>query len=727
MFINLAQAAIKVNTHVLKIITVILLSSMVGQFVFANDLDRVFSNSFEGAPIDLDCRREGYPCSLSEADPDSLDLTITILKELWNVRHSGTMDDVRTYLENHPDVVSIWGDGRFVSFRVEGMSPAIFDDTTIHLSDPPEAISRSKQSVSSRSRSQFELLNEAYPTATQMEDFDGQSNLVRQKNKSRLNEVVGEDLTGDGKVDQKDRKRALVLAPFEWDFAPYDESATLAGNLESLAGYGGSVEFKHNPIEEDQNITIDDWLSFGNYDTVTVSTHGARACGVPGDLSERCEVWISSGIVFDFLYGPPFSPYGVWIAMHYSDIDQQTPTTGDLFLTLDFWRFHYPEGLDKQLVTLSACETGGSEGGELAAAMGGEDFVMSGWTESVLSDVAYDTALAFNEELAKGLNTTEAFDKIAGQGLFPYVDEDGLEVAFEVMSPNDDAVRLFELAHLVHDGSGLPEGWNIVELVTGIVGDTEPDNLRLTLQIDGVTTESKPDFQVRYRVQDKDVPGTYDLGAATLVNGYEHRYEVEHDVSLGFPLVGGDVPIEVIVDLPEGGDSRFSMTAFLASSYFNATVSGDMADVFEGPAQFEINSEGRLDVTFRSRGAINANLSETVSASFSTGPSTPLTPGDHDIAIAQLNYADPGYNAIYWPEVGDDYTCPSCGGSVTIESYVEEQSISGHATVTMFRQNPPPPEDQKPPVTLDVDFVAAFGSQFQGSSPYVRCSIEYEE
>ena len=198
-------------------------------------------------------------------------------------------------------------------------------------------------------------------------------------------------------------------------------------------------------------------------------------------------------------------------------------------------------------------------------------------------------------------------------------------------------------------------------------------------------------------------------------------------MSLGFPLVGGDVPIEVIVDLPEGGDSRFSMTAFLASCYFNATVSGDMADVFEGPAQFEINSEGRLDVTFRSRGAINANLSETVSASFSTGPSTPLTPGDHDIAIAQLNYADPGYNAIYWPEVGDDYTCPSCGGSVTIESYVEEQSISGHATVTMFRQNPPPPEDQKPPVTLDVDFVAAFGSQFQGSSPYVRCSIEYEE
>ena len=49
---------------------------------------------------------------------------------------------------------------------------------------------------------------------------------------------------------------------------------------------------------------------------------------------------------------------------------------------------------------------------ELAAAMGGSNFVMGGWTEVVPSDAAFLAILAFYEELSKGLNTTEAFDKV---------------------------------------------------------------------------------------------------------------------------------------------------------------------------------------------------------------------------------------------------------------------------------------------------------------------------
>ena len=116
-----------------------------------------------------------------------------------------------------------------------------------------------------------------------------------------------------------------------------------------------------------------------------------------------------------------------------------------------------------------------------------------------------------------------------------------------------------------------------------------------------------------------------------------------------------------------------------------------------------------------------------MSASFSTGPSNPLVPGDYGIAFAQLNFAAaPGYNAAYYP--GDESAdCPSCGGSVTIKTYEEEQSMAGSASVTMVRINPPPGDGELPEVSLDVDFVAAFGSQSNASSPYAQCSIIYSD
>jgi hypothetical protein len=87
---------------------------------------------------ELDCVRDGYPCSLADADPAALVRVQTLLQEIWDVRHDGTLDDVRTYLENQPDVVQVGGNYRYVSFRVDGMSPAIFDDVTLVHDPLPE-------------------------------------------------------------------------------------------------------------------------------------------------------------------------------------------------------------------------------------------------------------------------------------------------------------------------------------------------------------------------------------------------------------------------------------------------------------------------------------------------------------------------------------------------------------------------------------------------------------
>jgi hypothetical protein len=540
----------------------------------------------------------------------------------------------------------------------------------------------------------------------------------------RIEEVVGEDSNTDGTIDQRDIKRALVLAPYLWDFAPNDESADLASRLELLRGYAGNVVFKSNPNRDSANITIEDWLFLANYDVVAVATHGSRRCKILPDLSNQCQVWISSGVAQE--WGDPYPvQVGLTAGGFYDDTDMESQTTGRISIGLDFWRFYYNGALDKQLVTFSACETANTEGSMLAAAMGGDDFVMSGWTEAVYSSVAFPTALAFYEELAKGLTTREAYEIVAELGLFPYVDDENIQVDFEVFSPGNDEVRLIELPRLMYEGSEMPEGANIIDLVDGMIDDEDPDTLQLTVQIDGVTPDSKPDFAVRYRVQNQEASGSYDLSTATLVPGYEYRYEVTHDVNLGFPLVGGEAPIEVIVDLPEGGDSRYTTTAFLASCYFRADVSGDKTAFFDGPAQVKIGFDGSPEVHFRSRGFINGDLATSVLAEIHIAPGTPLVPGEYGITTGSLSFTEPLYTGFYFPAGGVD--CAGCGGAVTIDAVEEGQSLAGSASLTMPRTIPGHEGEEIPIVTLDVEFLAAFGSEFDPDSPYVQCTVPYSD
>ena len=682
-------------------------------FTSANAQQILFKDGFEVfTGPQLECKQKGFPCSMGEADPDARDRVLTLLQELWDVRHVGTIDDVHDYLESQTDVVDVIYDYAFVSFRVEGMTPAVFYDSTIAKSAPAGLSLSATQGTSN-----------IQPIKTTDRSADTKSKQF--SGNPTTNVVVGEDTTGDGKIDQNDSKNALVLAPFEWDFAPYEESELLASRIELLPGYAGNVVFKRNQNSNlDGNILIEDWLSLGGYDIVAISTHGSRSCWILDDLSNLCQVWISSGVIWDYGDELPFNLIGAWVGSRYDRDAMESRINSWVLLGLDFWRNYYADGLDNQLLSFSACETGNFEGGELAAAIGGENFVMTGWTESVPTDAAFQTALAFYEEMAKGITTREAFDNIDGLGLFPVTHSGNVETSFEVFPSGDDDVRLIELPRLMHEDSEFPEGINISEFVTGTVGDANPDRLTLKIQIDGVTPGSKPEFAVRYKIDDKEAFGSYDLSSASLVSGFEYRYEVSHDIDLGFPLVGGDIPIEVIVDLPEGGTSVYSTNAFLASCSFKATISGDRNDVITGPAQFEIGVDDGLKFTLRNRAAIIGDVFESVSGSFSTGPSEPLTVGEHTVDSAALNYPIPSYNALYIQ--GDETAdCGVCGGMIKLDAITEEQSMAGSAEIIMRRLFPKPEEGQEPTILMEVEFVAAFGSQFDGSSPYVKCSAEY--
>lgn len=157
--------------------------------------------------------------------------------------------------------------------------------------------------------------------------------------------------------------------------------------------------------------------------------------------------------------------------------------------------------------------------------------------------------------------------------------------------------------------------------------------------------------------------------------------------------------------------------------YFRAVVSGDTSGTFDGPAQFQITDDGTIALTFRSRGWINGDPT-AVQAGVFTGPSNPVAPGTYGLDSGNVNFVAPIYSALYISG-DDDFDCPACGGDLTIQSYDSEQSLTGTAIVTMVRGTPRPENDEQPTATMSVNFKAAFGSQFQGTSPYVRCSILY--
>lgn len=158
--------------------------------------------------------------------------------------------------------------------------------------------------------------------------------------------------------------------------------------------------------------------------------------------------------------------------------------------------------------------------------------------------------------------------------------------------------------------------------------------------------------------------------------------------------------------------------------YFNAFVSGDTSAFFNGPAQVQMGSDGALNFTFRSRGWINGDLPNAVQSVVNTVPSVPAEPGTYTVGNAGVNFVDPPYSANYIPGV-EGADCPSCGGSLTIGNVVADQTVEGITEVVLFRRDRDNPEGPGFTALLQVEFRAAFGSQFDGGSLYVQCSTEY--
>ncbi|MEZ4503478.1 MAG: hypothetical protein R3C39_12700 [Dehalococcoidia bacterium] len=226
--------------------------------------------------------------------------------------------------------------------------------------------------------------------------------------------VVGEDLTGDGEVDQRDQKRALVLAPYFWQFSQWDESDHLAERLESIPAYEGNVTVHVNRTQGDRNVTVQDWLSFEDYDAIFISTHGARECNVQPDGMEWCYAVVSTGLELNLI------DLNATLYKGFELVGPFENESSNAVISLGFTKYTakkwYPNGLDNTLLSLSACETGLIPGDELAAAVAGEQFVLMAWTEVVPSDLAFKALGTFVEQLSLGASSELAYQAVIEAG-----------------------------------------------------------------------------------------------------------------------------------------------------------------------------------------------------------------------------------------------------------------------------------------------------------------------
>lgn len=513
---------------------------------------------------ELDCEVAGYPCSLSEVPPDVLNASVQALQDAHDALQAGDLSDARSVLEARADLAVVDSGEHSLRFRLVGGGPVFLYDTSGVTSPPP-------------------------------------ANGLRSAGRD-TNFVVGEDTNGDDKVNNRDHKRALVMAPYLWQFSPWDESPLLAERLGSLPPYEGNVTYVGNPNEGDQNLSLANWQNWDQYDAIFVSTHGARTQRRGNDV-----VMIYTGVETDLMLS--LDTTGAWIGgLSDSDLGQSNAVV-EYVLTTDFFRSAYGGGLDDAFVSFSACETGAGGAADLARAVGGDDLVMMGWTESVPSSIAFKALGALSESMGLGIRAEEALDRLREEGIDRGVNSDGVTAIYTRFAPGGGDQRLIEVPTLLYEtGDALVDGADLSDQLDGLAGDGVVDALTLRTRLAGVEEGTRDSYRVRYEMDGQPVGDSDGYGLTLATRLDRNTVEVVHELDLERDAPTDPVELEAIVDLPEDEESRYAARVDLGSDCgwtmsfagpdHGGAYEGDMGAVLRGPPTTLLLSDGPQGATF---------------------------------------------------------------------------------------------------------------------------------
>ena len=650
---------------------------------------------------ELDCERLGYPCSLADVPEAVYEASYNALLEAQEIMNTGTMEDVRSYLEELPDMAEVNGDETAIRFRFEGGSPAWFLDVNY----TSIALDARKPSQSFRDDVMIS------------------------------NSVVGEDRTTDDKVNNRDPKKALIISPYKWE-RKFDDGSVMARSvLNSIPEYEGNIDYVVNKDTTDTNVILDDFYSWDNYDYIYLITHGSNVCKELTVLKnqrnkneEKCHTFIATGLTMD-VNSQPASRGLIIYGTKNKELGISDPVV-KIGLSEDFFRIAYPDGLDNAILNITACQVAAESGSNLANILNGGKFVMMGWTDSVFNSHQFHANKTLLEMLQKGLPLEYALEKVDEAGYkrvtFTYKNET-ITTEYKRFAPNGGDQRIREVIKLVDLNGPLEDG----DLITA-ERKNGTDHLNLNALVEGVTEDEKDQYTIRIEMDGEMIGEEYDLSEAKQESEYGYLVELD-DIDTGQILSDTRYELEAIVDLPEGGESRFEVILQVASCYFNVTVSGNFSGEFDGPARMRIQ-DNSVGIDLESRAFVNGienskNFVANAGATVDMSGDGEIIPNEYSVtgaSAAQYNV----YSATYIPGF-DEADCDQCGGTFRIDNVTDlednEKSMTGEFNVTIPVTEPRPDPENPLLINLTGTFTAVTGSSLDPNSPYTQCKITYAE
>ncbi len=345
-----------------------------------------------------------------------------------------------------------------------------------------------------------------------------------------------------------EQKRALIMVPFRFDgisASGFSAGVKVAASLEATPGYAGHVVLAQNQIATAEDITVDSFGDFRNFDVVFVQSYGGRLCF---DERTNQEIPCRSFIDAQRFHGTAIelinsTTTGVELLI-WDDLHK------DLILTADFFRSQYPGGLKNTLVFLSACS---SYADDLVQALQGPSSNYVGWSQTVSELTASTKSHLLFEGMATGRTLQAVYADLSVDG-DTHDEFTGADILIGLPT-----LRLRELLTVRDESSGQPLVSGQSVHIVGQPEDGEADSLSLLIDVEGIEEGEADVFVLHLEIDDKPFSSMVVGDAGAQIGPY--AWQVRSSVPLGFDVKSGQVlKIRAWVQLPEGGISSVEVS-----------------------------------------------------------------------------------------------------------------------------------------------------------------------
>jgi len=317
------------------------------------------------------------------------------------------------------------------------------------------------------------------------------------------------NVVGAQRGENRQNKKALILAPYAWYFGQDDDPLVPLKKLPKNRNYKGGVTYKTNNTRIEQNVTIDDYLSFNEYDVVHLGAHGSQVCKWWGEddvieTTTNCHSYISSGIKFTKKNLPTLLQL-----LKSKNVRGVALVYNELFLSPKFFAYEYPE-INNKLFIFSACQLG--QRGDVETTF--DNILQNGqlfyWHNSVIAEDAtnafsymYDRMLQYGETAPLAFKNTPYKLK---ENLKTFEDEerrgDSVEVyTYLKMATKGTAMHIIEPISFIDEKTKKELQADTVYPFEGILEDDQPEEASFTLEFLGYTAQEMEEKSMSFSLK----------------------------------------------------------------------------------------------------------------------------------------------------------------------------------------------------------------------------------